>query len=179
MEIKRGDIWYVDPGHGTGSEQNGGRPAIIVSNDANNRNAETVEVVYLTCREKADLPTHVTIRSTGKESTALCEQITTVSTSRLTSYKAHCTDQEMQALVIAMMISLGLEVPAPKKAWKADVQTVAPVPAPQQSKDKDPAPEMQEEVEKYKESARDAQARCKVFEELYQKLLERFLDKKI
>lgn len=83
MEIKRGDIWYVSKDNYTGCEQAAGRPAIIVSNEKNNACAETVEVVYLTTQPKKDLPTHVLIRSSERESTALCEQITTVSVDRL------------------------------------------------------------------------------------------------
>lgn len=91
MEIKRGDIWYVSKDNCTGCEQAAGRPAIIVSNEKNNACAETVEVVYLTTQPKKDLPTHVLIRSSERESTALCEQITTVSVDRLLGYKGHLT----------------------------------------------------------------------------------------
>ena len=73
MDIKRGDIWYIESGYSVGSEQRAGRPAIVVSSG-------TVEVVYLTTQPKRDLPTHVTISSLSRESTALCEQITSVST---------------------------------------------------------------------------------------------------
>lgn len=95
MEIKRGDIWYVSKDNYTGCEQAAGRPAIIVSNEKNNACAETVEVVYLTTQPKKDLPTHVLIRSSERESTALCEQITTVSVDRLLGYKGHLTPAEM------------------------------------------------------------------------------------
>lgn len=95
MEIKRGDIWYVSKDNYTGCEQAAGRPAIIVSNEKNNASSETVEVVYLTTQPKKDLPTHVLIRSSERESTALCEQITTVSVDRLLGYKGHLTPAEM------------------------------------------------------------------------------------
>ena len=73
-EIERGDIWYMESGYNTvGSEQRPGRPAIVVSNDRNNEHSSTLEVVYLTTQPKHDLPTHVTIRSTNRESIALCE----------------------------------------------------------------------------------------------------------
>ena len=91
MEIKRGDIWYVRKDNYTGCEQAAGRPAIIVSNEKNNASSETVEVVYLTTQPKKDLPTHVLIRSSERESTAICEQITTVSVDRLLGNKGHLT----------------------------------------------------------------------------------------
>ena len=77
-DIKRGDIFYISRYETTGSEQEGGRPAIIVSNDICNKYSSTVSVVYLTTREKKEMPTHVTINSSKKVSTALCEQVQTV-----------------------------------------------------------------------------------------------------
>ena len=107
--IERGDIFYVHKNAPTyGSEQMAGRPAIIVSNDKNNQNSETVEVVYLTTQPKTPLPTHVTIRSTSRVSTALCEQITTVSIERLGDYVGQVSASEMTNLEIAMLASLDL-----------------------------------------------------------------------
>ena len=113
MEIKRGYIWYVSKDNYTGCEQAAGRPAIIVSNEKNNTCSETVEVVYLTTKPKKDLPTHVLIRSSERESTALCEQITTVSVDRLLGCKGHLTPAEMTNVEVAMLISLELEVGKP------------------------------------------------------------------
>lgn len=108
-KIERGDIFYVYKNAPTyGSEQMAGRPAIIVSNDKNNQSSETVELVYLTTQEKNPLPTHVTIRSTSRLSTALCEQITTVSIERLGDYVGHVSKSEMTNLETAMLVSLDL-----------------------------------------------------------------------
>lgn len=111
MAIYRGDIYYIEKAGYTGSEQEAGRPAIIVSNDQCNQYSPTVEVVYLTTQPKADLPTHVTIRSTRKESTALCEQIDSISTSRIGDFIGTATDDEMIRINTALMISLDLYVP--------------------------------------------------------------------
>ena len=54
IEIKRGDILYIDKHPVVGSEQQAGRPAIIVSNEKNNRHSSTVEVVYLTTQPKVE-----------------------------------------------------------------------------------------------------------------------------
>lgn len=70
--MKRGEIYYIESTYReTGSEQRGGRPAVIVSNDKNNENSEVVEVVYMTTKPKNDLPTHVFIRSALSPSTCL------------------------------------------------------------------------------------------------------------
>ena len=82
--MKRGEIYYIESTYReTGSEQRGGRPAVIVSNDKNNENSEVVEVVYMTTKPKNDLPTNVFIRSALSPSTVLCEQVNSVSTKRI------------------------------------------------------------------------------------------------
>lgn len=115
MSIKRGDVYYIESYYQTGSEQKAGRPAIIISNDKNNEFAGTVEVVYLTTQPKRYLPTHVTIRSVSRESTALCEQITTVSTERIRNYMGHITEDEMESIETAILISLA--IPANEKCY--------------------------------------------------------------
>lgn len=109
FDIKRGDIFYVMPGYNTGSEQRAGRPAVIVSNDDNNKHSSTVEVVYCTTRIKPELPTHTIITSTPYESTILGEQITTVATERLGSYIGRCADEEMKEIERCMAESLKLQ----------------------------------------------------------------------
>lgn len=113
--MKRGEIYYIERyrSEETGSEQHAGRPAIIVSNDRNNEFSETVEVVYLTTQPKNDLPTHVEIRSTARASVALCEQVTTVSVSRVGEYVGTCTSSEMRMLETAIAISLSLDLSDP------------------------------------------------------------------
>ena len=113
MEIKRGDIYYIDriAGASIGSEQQAGRPAIIVSNNVLNETSEVVEVVYLTTQDKGDKPTHVQIRSTGRISTALCEQISTASILRVGARIGTATKEEMLRIDTAIMISLGIEIP--------------------------------------------------------------------
>lgn len=92
-----------------GSEQHADRPAVVVSNNKNNENSNVVEVVYMTTQPKTDLPTHVTVRSTGRISTVLCEQVYSVSTERVGTYIGECTDKEMENIDIALMISLQLD----------------------------------------------------------------------
>ena len=95
--MKRGEIYYIESTYReTGSEQRGGRPAVIVSNDKNNENSEVVEVVYMTTKPKNDLPTHVFIRTLiGK-----------------------LTKSELAAVDSALAISLGIDFMDPKPAAK-------------------------------------------------------------
>lgn len=109
--MKRGEIYYINSYRKVeGSEQQANRPAIIVSNDMNNQFSATVEVVYLTTKPKSSLPTHVSISSSPRPSTALCEQVTTISVNRLQNLLGECSPEEMNAIDRAMMISLGIEV---------------------------------------------------------------------
>lgn len=110
--MKRGEIYYIEASkqyQTTGSEQKPDRPAIIVSNNANNDNAQTVEVVFLTTQEKPPLPTHVAIRSANRISTALCEQINTVSIERVANYMGECTEEEMRSINKALAVSIGFD----------------------------------------------------------------------
>lgn len=107
-QVYRGEIWFVEYRGGIkGSEQDSGRPAIIVSNDKGNEFSNTVEIVYLTSADKKPLPTHVDVMC-RVPSTALCEQIHSVSKERLMNYTRTLTKEEMQAIDRALMISLGL-----------------------------------------------------------------------
>lgn len=157
MEIKRGDIFYIDASGyvAVGSEQRPGRPAVIVSNDRNNRNSSTVEVVYFTTQPKANLPTHVRMESCNQSSIAICEQITTVSKERIGSYKGHVTDAEMTQLETAMLISLDLFRPAEQ------------------------APESQtggdENCAKLEVQLAECEAKCRTLQEMYEALLNRLI----
>lgn len=116
-EINRGDIFYIYKyAEQVGSEQASGRPAIVVSNNLCNKHSEVVEVVYCTTQPKTDLPTHVKIRSTYKESVALCEQIVSVDKSRIGDYVGSCTKQEMESMSAALMISIGIDDYEPRSA---------------------------------------------------------------
>ena len=67
-DIRRGEIFYIARGGATnGSEQFADRPAVVVSNDENNKHSGVIEVVYMTTQPKTDLPTHVTVRSKAAE----------------------------------------------------------------------------------------------------------------
>lgn len=108
--MKRGEIYYIEPKFDeTGSEQRAGRPAVIVSNDNNNKTSKTVEIVYMTTKPKNILPTHVTTRSTGVLSTILCEQITTISVDRVGRYLGQLTKSEIVTLDKVLAISLGID----------------------------------------------------------------------
>lgn len=111
QEYCRGDIFFITEGTYTGSEQSGDRPGVIVSNDLGNKHSPNVEVVFLTSREKKPMPTHVEVLC-KVPSTALCENIQTVSKERLDTFIRSCTTSEMKNIDHALLYSLGLHAPA-------------------------------------------------------------------
>lgn len=181
MSIKRGDIYYVEKYPTSGSEQQPGRPAIIVSNDKCNENSDVFEVVYLTTQPKNDLPTHVTIRSATKISTALCEQISSVCYGRLGNYIGSATDDELALIDIALMTSLGLS--APKKTetsqtWGGEVQKLKNYVAELEAKNKEliadlvghatRLAETEEKIKGYEDRLYRADVKNEVLRELYE-----------
>lgn len=104
--MKRGEVYYIQHRHTVGSEVAKGRPAIIVSNDALNATSDVIEVVFLTTKPKKELPTHVTINATGIPSTALCEQVNSVSKALVGDYFGRCSVEEMREINSALRRSL-------------------------------------------------------------------------
>lgn len=124
MEIYRGDIFYVyrNAYDVTGSEQDSGRPGVIVSNNIGNEKSEIVQVVYLTSQEKTPMPTHTEVVC-KLPSVAICEQVCTVSKKRLGDYIKTCTDDEMRRIDECLRISLALDEPV-KEVQIADQTSV-------------------------------------------------------
>lgn len=108
--MTRGEIYYIKRRDTIGSEMAKARPAVIVSNDRLNATSSVVMVVYLTTQPKKDEPTHVTIEATGRTSTAICEQIDSVSVDLIDNWLGTCTEEEMAAIEDAMLAALGIEL---------------------------------------------------------------------
>lgn len=108
-DIHRGDIFYFDKGYTVGVEQQGGRPGIIVSNDACNNSSEFLLVCYLTTQPKTDLPTHVPIVC-EQSSICLCEQIHTLSKEKMQTYYCTATPEEMAEIDKALVTTLDIDI---------------------------------------------------------------------
>lgn len=168
--IKRGEIYWVNVSQNSpvGNVQKPDRPAIIVSNDIGNANSYVREIVYLTSSPKKDLPTHVTIRSVPQISTALCEQITTISDDQLGAYIGKCTTAEMESIDQAMLISLGIDIAVELGQKKEPVDK--PVP-------KTPEPQKVETPSDLIIQLATAQKEAEIYQKLYTDLLQKSLDK--
>ena len=108
--IKRGDIYYIrDTRQSIGSEQRADRPAVIISNNENNRHSAVYEVVYMTTQPKTDLPTHFITTSALRPSTVLCEQISSVYEERIGEWIGTLTPDEMKTLDQCLAVSIGIK----------------------------------------------------------------------
>ena len=113
--VFRGEVWYADLGaHPDTSIQEGCRPVLVVSNNANNSNARTLTVIPLTARlKKLSLVTHVMVKPTKAcplehDSMALVEQITTIDTSMLREKIGQLDGGTMRRVDCAIRVQLGL-----------------------------------------------------------------------
>lgn len=110
--IKRGDIFYADLSPAIGSEQGGIRPVLIVQNNVGNYHSPTVIVAVLTSKSKKKLPTHISIPSgegnITMDSTVLLEQLRTIDKFRLQKYVGSVSDNTMDRVDRAILVSLGL-----------------------------------------------------------------------
>ena len=107
-EVRRGDIFFFDKSNVTGVEQQGGRPGVVVSNNACNSSSDFVLVCYLTTQEKTKLPTHVPVKC-EQNSICLCEQIHCLSKEKMQRYCCTATTEEMDKIDKALMLTLGLD----------------------------------------------------------------------
>lgn len=110
---QKGDVFYIksDPNkQPIGSEMWSDRPAIIISNDANNDCSPIVQIVYLTSSHRKKLsPMHVAIKSAGKKSIAMCEQIYTIDKTRLEKYITSINEKELEDIQNAICFCLGID----------------------------------------------------------------------
>ena len=182
--IKRGEVYYVNSHNSSvGSEQRAGRPAVIVSNNANNANSSVVEVCYCTLQDKTPLPTHVTIeKGPLVNSTVLCEQITSISVERLGDYMCRLSDDHMDKIDKALCISLGLPEPA---KYIPGANVVLPEPSSLREEQLAQIEELKCAVDNFKAKAEALEAenrelirecdKNEVYKDMYDKLLDRVL----
>ena len=111
--MKRGDIVFADLSPTVGSEINKRRPVVIISNEANNRAANTLTVLPITSNTSRVYPFEVFLPTadTGlpKDSKAQAQQIRTISKQRIRGpVKGHIGGGIMEKLEAAIRLHLGL-----------------------------------------------------------------------
>lgn len=81
--IKQGDIYYFDLCGAIGSEQQGIRPCLIVSNNNINTYSNVLVVVPLTTKKNDNYVQHYSLVINDKHNTILLEQIRAIDKSRI------------------------------------------------------------------------------------------------
>ena len=112
-DIKKGDIYWVNLNPIKGSEIGKTRPAVIVSNDVNNRFADTVTIVPLTTSTERVYPFEVMIRkNTGnlkEDVKAKANQIRTVDKKRIAEKIGSLPKNILDEIAKAIKIHLDIE----------------------------------------------------------------------
>jgi mRNA interferase MazF len=106
--MKRGEVWWVEFDPAVGSEVRKTRPAVIVSNDAANRNLARVVVVPLTSSTGRQYPGEALVTVNGHSSKAMADQIMAADKGRLKGPMGALSKLDIRAVEDAIRVHLGL-----------------------------------------------------------------------
>ena len=106
--MKRAEVWWVEFDPAVGSEIRKTRPAVIVSNDAANRNLSRVVVVPLTSSTGRQYPGEALITIDGQSSKAMADQIMAADKGRLKAKLGSIDKADLLAVEDAIRVHLGL-----------------------------------------------------------------------
>ena len=106
--MKRGEVWWVEFDPSVGSEIRKTRPAVIVSNDAANRNLARVVVVPITSNAGRQYPGEALVTLSGKPGKTMADQIMAADKTRLKSQMGALTKADMLAIEDAILVHLGM-----------------------------------------------------------------------
>ncbi|NLH82238.1 MAG: type II toxin-antitoxin system PemK/MazF family toxin [Phyllobacteriaceae bacterium] len=105
--MKRGEVWWVEFDPSVGSEVRRTRPAVIVSNDAANRNLSRVVVVPFTSSVERVYPGEAVVTVGRQQSKAIADQIMAADKSRLKEQLGALSKTDLGAVEDAIRIHLG------------------------------------------------------------------------
>ena len=106
--MKRGEVWWVEFDPAVGTEIRKTRPAVIVSNDAANRNLARVVVVPVTSNTGRTYPGEALVTVGGQSSKAMADQIMAADKSRLKNQLGMISKADMLAVEEAIKEHLSL-----------------------------------------------------------------------
>ena len=106
--MKRGEVWWVEFDPSFCSEVRKTRPAVIVSNDAANRNLSRVVVVPFTSSVERVYPGEAVVTVGRQQSKAMADQIMAADKSRLKEQLGALSRTDLGAVEDAIKVHLGL-----------------------------------------------------------------------
>ena len=106
--MQRGEVWWVEFDPSIGSEITKTRPAVIVSNDAANRNLPRVMAMPMTSNMARIYPGEAVVSVAGQRSKAMADQIMAADKRRLKSKLGVLTRADMAAVEDAINLHFGL-----------------------------------------------------------------------
>lgn len=107
-QLKRGEVYLVDLEGGTGSEQCGIRPCLVIQNDIGNKYSPTTIVCPITTKRKNFNATHLLTESLMYTSYIMFEQMRVIDRCRLVEYISCLPEDEMREVNKKIKITLGI-----------------------------------------------------------------------
>lgn len=109
MDIKRGNVYWVNFDPSLGGEIRKTRPAVVISNNAANAALNRVQVMPVTSKTDRLYPGEALIDLNGEKRKAMADQLTTVSKLRLGNRIGAVDQADMERIESAVMLQLALK----------------------------------------------------------------------
>jgi mRNA interferase MazF len=108
MDLRRGEVWWVDLEPTRGSEINKRRPCVILSVDALNQRRKTVIVVPLSTSPTIRPPLTVAVTVYGRPVVAVMDQVRATAKERFANRIGVLNSSELESLEDGLREILGL-----------------------------------------------------------------------
>ena len=106
--MKRGEVWWIEFDPALGTEIRKTRPALIISNNAANRNLARVVVIPITSNTDRQYPGEALITIEGKQGKAMIDQIMAADKMRLKTLLTTLSKTDIKAVEDAILTHLGM-----------------------------------------------------------------------